>query len=365
MTDREVLCDMPHLFEPLTQQGMTLRNRVVMAPMCMYAAGSDGVPTDWHFTHYGTRAVGGSSMVLTEATAVEPVGRISEADLGIWNDQQAKEFGRISRFCQRQGAAFGIQLAHAGRKAWSGEKGNGPEVPVAPSALPYNAGWATPQALDTAGIDRIVSAFGAAAARAGQVGCDMVEIHAAHGYLLHEFLSPLSNHRTDEYGVSLENRVRLLMRVCRAVREAMPADRAVWVRISATDWVEGGWDIDQSVELARMMGTWGVDLVDVSSGGNSPLQQLEVGPGYQVAFASRIRREAEIATGAVGLITEPHQADEIIRGNQADVVLFGRELLRNPYFALEAAHVLGHEVQWPTPYSRGKFPAPIAERASR
>ncbi|MEW8978396.1 MAG: NADH:flavin oxidoreductase/NADH oxidase [Symbiobacterium sp.] len=347
---------MAHLFEPLTQRSVTLRNRIVMSPMCMYVAGTDGIATDWHLVHYGTRAVGGAGLILTEATAVEPRGRISVNDLGLWNDEQAEALARIARFVHEQGAAFGIQLAHAGRKAWSPRKGVGPEPAVAPSAIPYDSDWVTPEELDREGIDRVVAAFEAAARRAGELGCDVVEIHAAHGYLLCEFLSPLSNRRTDEYGGSFENRSRLLRRVYEAVRAAFPADRPVWVRISATEWVEGGWDADQSVELARQMKDWGVDLVDVSTGGNSPRQHIpSIGPGYQVAFAERIRREAGIATGAVGLITAPQQADAVLRSGQADVVLLGRELLRNPYFPLAAAHALGHEVVWPEPYVRGKL----------
>ncbi|MFZ5826043.1 MAG: NADH:flavin oxidoreductase/NADH oxidase [Bacillota bacterium] len=348
---------MAHLFEPFSQKSLTLKNRTVVAPMCMYSAGTDGIATDWHFVHYGTRAMGGTAMVITEATAVEPRGRISINDLGLWNDEQAEALARIARFVKSQGAAFSIQLAHAGRKAWSGTKGQGPEQGVAPSAIPYDSDWATPEALDLAGIDRIVRAFGDSARRAAALGCDSVEVHSAHGYLLHEFLSPLSNQRTDEYGGSLENRTRLLKRVYQAVRENFPAERPVWVRISATDWVEGGWDLDQSVELSKMMREWGVDLVDVSSGGNSPQQQItNLGPGYQVALADRIRREAEIATGAVGLITDPVQADTIVRSGQADVILLAREYLRNPYFTLEAAHELGREVEWPVQYVRGKFP---------
>lgn len=347
---------MPHLLEPFTQKAMTLHNRIVMAPMCMYSAGEDGVATDWHDVHYGTRAVGGTSLIIVEATAVEPRGRISVNDLGLWNDEQAAALKRVAQFCQKHRAAFSIQLAHAGRKAWSGTKGHGPERPVAPSALPFADGWETPEALDLAGIDRVVAAFGEAAARAAAIGCDSVEIHAAHGYLLHEFLSPLSNQRTDEYGGSLENRARLLKRVYEAVRAAMPAEKPVWVRISATDWVDGGWDIEQSVALSRMMKEWGVDLVDVSSGGNSPLQRIPaLEPGYQVPFAERIRREAGIPTGAVGLITDADHADAIIRDGQADVVLLARELLRNPYFALEAAHKLGQKTEWPVQYLRGTF----------
>ncbi len=352
---------MPHLFEPITQKSMTLRNRVVMAPMCMYSAATDGVPNEWHYVHYGTRAVGGASLIIAEATAVEPVGRISEGDLGLWNEEQAAAFAKIAAFCKQYGASFGIQLAHAGRKAWSGSKAFGPETPVAPSAIPFSGDWNTPIELDHAGIDRIVAAFAASARRAAELGCDMVEIHAAHGYLIHEFLSPLSNHRTDEYGGSLENRARLLKRVYDAVKANFPADRPVWVRISASDWVEGGWDIDESVALSKWMKEWGVDLVDCSSGGNSPLQKIPtLGPGYQVPFAERIRTEAGIPTGAVGLITDAAHADEIVQTGKADLVLFARELLRNPYFALEAAHLLGHEVEWPKQYVRGKFMAQAA-----
>lgn len=347
---------MTHLFEPFTQKRMSLRNRIVVAPMCMYSCGPDGIPTDFHLVHLGTRATGGAGLVIAEATAVEPRGRISEGDVGLWNDQQAVAYERIARFCQQQGAAFSIQLAHAGRKAFSPQKGVGPERGVAPSALPYADDWVTPEPLDLAGIDRVVEAFRSAAARARALGCDSVEIHAAHGYLLFEFLSPLSNQRTDEYGGSLANRARLLKRVVEAVQGEMGEERPVWVRISATDWVDGeGWDIDQSVELAHLMKGWGVDLVDVSSGGNTPRQQVPVGPSYQVPFAERIRREAGIATGAVGLITEPAQADEIIRSGRADVVLLARELLRNPYFALRAAHELGQEIKWPVQYLRGTW----------
>jgi 2,4-dienoyl-CoA reductase-like NADH-dependent reductase (Old Yellow Enzyme family) len=349
---------MPHLFEPFSQKSMNLRNRVVMAPMCMYSAGTDGVPNDWHYVHLGTRAVGGVSLVIAEATSVEARGRISEGDLGLWNDEQAAAFRKIIAFVHKQGAAFSIQLAHAGRKAWSGHKAYGPEEPVAPSALAYNSDWNTPEALDLAGIDRVVAGFGASAKRAAEVGCDSVELHAAHGYLIHQFLSPLSNQRTDEYGGSLENRARLLKRVYDSVKANFPADRPVWVRLSATDWVEGGWDMEQSVALSKLMKEWGVDLVDVSSGGNSPLQKIpNLGPGYQVEFAEQIKREAGIATGAVGLITEPEHADEIVRTGKADVVLLARELLRSPYWALEAAHKLGQETKWPAQYERGRFPA--------
>jgi 2,4-dienoyl-CoA reductase-like NADH-dependent reductase (Old Yellow Enzyme family) len=351
---------MPHLFDSFTQKSMTLSNRVVMSPMCMYTCDKDAVPTDFHFVHLGSRAVGGASLIIAEATSVVPEGRISEGDTGLWNQEQADAFARIAKFVHQSGAAFGIQLGHAGRKAWSGTKAVGPTKPVGPSPIPFADDWVVPEELDQAGIERIVAAFGQSAAYSREMGCDMVEIHAAHGYLLHEFLSPLSNQRTDEYGGSLENRARLLKRVFEATKAEFPADRPVWVRISATDWVEGGWDIDQSVELSRMMKAWGVDLVDVSSGGNSTLQKITLGPGYQVGFAERIRKEASIPTGAVGLITDAKQADEIVQNGQADVVLLARELLRNPYFALEAAQELGHEVTWPVQYERGKFRANAA-----
>ncbi|HEY3365795.1 MAG TPA: NADH:flavin oxidoreductase/NADH oxidase [Symbiobacteriaceae bacterium] len=346
---------MPHLFEPFTQKSLSLRNRIVMAPMCMYSAGKDGVPTDWHTVHIGTRAVGGVSLIIQEASAVEPVGRISEADLGLWNDEQALATKPLVDFAHKHGAKYSIQLAHAGRKAWSFAKAHGPETPVAPSAIPFDSAWNTPEALDAAGLDRIVAGFKASAARARDIGCDSVELHAAHGYLLHEFLSPLSNHRDDEYGGSLENRARLLKRAFEAVKSVFPEDRPVWVRISATDWVPGGFDIDEAVEVAKMMKTWGVDLVDCSSGGNSPLQKITLGAGYQVPFADRIRREAGIPTGAVGLITDAAQAEEIVASGKADLVILARELLRHPYWPLEAANKLGEEILWPKQYERGLF----------
>ncbi|HLO03612.1 MAG TPA: NADH:flavin oxidoreductase/NADH oxidase [Symbiobacteriaceae bacterium] len=349
---------MPHLFDPWTQRGLTLRNRVVMSPMCMYAVEKkDGVPTDWHMVHLGARAVGGVGLVIAEATAVEPVGRISEQDTGLWNDEQAAAWAPIAAFVKKHGAAFSIQLAHAGRKAWSFTKGNGPEKPVGPSALPWGDGWVTPDELDVTGIERIIRSFKESAVRAVRVGCDTVELHAAHGYLLHEFLSPLSNHRTDEWGGSLANRSRILKRIVAEVRSVIPESMPLWVRISATDWVEGGWGIEESIELSRLMKEWGVDLVDVSTGGNSALQQItNLGPGYQVPFAARIRTEAGMPTGAVGLITDAQQADTIVQTGQADVVLLARELLRNPYWTLEAAHTLGRETKWPVQYERGKFP---------
>ncbi len=349
---------MARLFEPFQQKSLKMRNRIVVAPMCMWVAGPDGILTDWHFVHYGSRAVGGVGLIITEATAVEPRGRIEPSDLGLWNDVQAEAYRRIIDFAHSRGAAFSVQLAHAGRKAWTTAKGQGPEPAVAPSAIAYTPEWQTPVALDKAGIDRVVAAFGTAAARAGAAGFDSVEIHAAHGYLVHEFLSPLSNHRDDEYGGSFENRIRLLKRVFEAVRDNFPADRPIWVRISATDWVEGGWDHEQSVELARQMKVWGVDLVDCSSGGNSRQQKIPyLGPLYQVPGAEKVRQEAGIPTGAVGLITTARQAEGILADGKADVVILGRQLLRDPYFPLRAAHELGVEVDyWPTQYGRGKYP---------
>lgn len=348
---------MSHLFAPFTQKDMTLRNRIVMSAMCQYVAGTDGVPTDWHLVHYGTRAVGGAGMIVTEATAVEPLGRISEGDTGLWDDRQAEAFARIAHFCHQHGAKFSIQLCHAGRKAWTATNGYGPDQPVAPSAIPFAEASNVPTALDHAGIDRIVGAFKRAAARARDLGCDSVELHAAHGYLLHQFLSPISNQREDEYGGSLTNRARLLQRVVEAVQSEFPERRPIWVRVSATDWMEGGLEIEQSVALARMMKEWGVDLIDVSTGALSPLAKIPVAPGYQVPFSDRIRNDAGIATGTVGLVTDAQQADELVRTGKADVVIMGRELLRNPYFPLEAAHQLGQEIAWPEPYLRGKWGA--------
>lgn len=347
---------MPHLFEPFVQRQMILRNRVVMSPMCMYSCGKDGVPTDWHLVHLGTRAAGGVGLVMAEATAVEPAGRISEGDTGLWNSKQAEAFERIAAFSKKYGAAFGIQIGHAGRKAFTDTKGQGPQNLLAPSALPIDDGWVVPEALDHASIDRIVDGFRVAAAYSRDLGCDMVELHGAHGYLIHQFLSPLSNHRTDEYGGSLENRTRFLKRAFDAVRSEFPAERPVWVRLSTTDWVaDSSWDIEESLVVSRMMKDWGVDLIDCSSGGVSPRQQIPLGPGYQVPNAARIRREVGIPVGAVGLITEAKQADEIIRSGQADLVLLARELLRNPYFTLAAAHELGQPGSWPVQYERGKF----------
>ena len=349
-----------HLFEPLAQRSLTLRNRLVVAPMCQYSA-ADGVPDHWHMVNLGSRAVGGAALVIAEATAVSAQGRISLGDTGIWNDAQREAWRPIAHFIAAQGAIAGIQLAHAGRKSsaqrpWEGRDalpaGQGDWLTVAPSALPFDAGWHTPQALDEAGIAAVVADFRAAAQRALAAGFQLIELHAAHGYLLHQFLSPLSNPRTDAYGGSFENRTRLLREVVAAVRAVWPERKPLWVRISATDWVEGGWEIEQSVALCRTLRALGVDLVDVSSGGLDPRQHVAAGPGYQVGFAARIRREADIATGAVGMITDPVQAETILATGQADVVLLARELLRDPYFPRRAAHALGVKPDAPRQYLR-------------
>lgn len=329
--------------------------------MCQYSA-EDGHPTSWHLVHLASRAVGGAGLVFTEATAVVPEGRISPGDTGIWSDAHAESWRPIAKLVREQGAAPGMQLAHAGRKAstappWQGGKEVKPEAGgwanvMAPSALRYTDGYPMPVAMTAAQIDEAVEAFGAAAARAHAVGFEVLEIHAAHGYLIHEFLSPLSNERTDEYGGSFENRSRLLKRIIAKVRSKVPDSVAVFVRISATDWVEGGWDLEGSVALAEMMKKEGVDLVDVSSGALSPKQKIDVGPGYQVPFAAEIRRRTGLATGAVGLITSPEQAAHIVRTEQADLVFLARELLRDPYWPRRAAAALGAKIDAPRQYQR-------------
>lgn len=348
------------LFQPLTLGDVRLRNRIAVSPMCQYSS-VDGLPNDWHLVHLGGFAVGGSALVLSEAAAVSPEGRISPADIGLWNDAQAQAWQRINRFIREQGAVSGVQLAHAGRKAgtdapWRGGKplrvAQGGWIPVAPSALAYDTGYATPLALDRAGLQAVVADFRAAARRSAEAGFDVIEVHAAHGYLLHQFLSPLSNRREDAYGGSLENRARLLREVVAAVRAEWPQPKPLLVRVSATDWVDGGWDIDECVALARWLKQDGVDLIDVSSGGLSPRQVIAPSPGYQVPFAARIRREAGIATGAVGLITEARQADAILARGDADLVLIARELLRDPHFPRRAAAELGVAIEAPPPYGR-------------
>ena len=340
-----------------------MRNRIAVSPMCQYSS-VDGFATDWHLVHLGSRAVGGAGLVVAEATAVTADGRISPGDLGIWSDAHIEPLARCTRFIAEQGAVPGIQLAHAGRKAstaapWEGGGALTPEQGgwrpiVAPSAIPFDAAHPTPEVLDAGGIALVVAAFAAAAHRALTAGFQVIELHAAHGYLLHEFLSPLTNVRTDEYGGSFENRTRIVREVVEAVREVWPERLPLFVRISATDWVEGGWDIEQSVELTRMLGPLGVDLIDCSSGGIVPKVHVPLGPGYQVGFAERIRRETGVRTGAVGLITQPAHAEEIVHEGQADLVILARQLLRDPYWALHAAKHLGVAVEWPVQYLRAR-----------
>jgi len=351
-----------HLFAPLQQRSITLPNRIVCSPMCQYSS-TDGFASEWHFVHLGSRAIGGAGLVITEAAAVSPEGRISPQDLGIWKDEHIQPLARITAFLREQGSVPGIQLAHAGRKAsmavpWEGQHTVAPseggwENVVGPSAERYSEHYSLPHELDRAGMDKVVADFAAAAQRAVKAGFLLAEVHAAHGYLAHEFLSPLSNKRTDEYGGSLVNRARFPLEIIRAVRSSFPEDLPVWVRLSVTDWVEGGLSVDDAVEFAKLVKAEGIDLIDVSSGGNDPRQQIPVGPGYQVAFAERIRHEVGIATGAVGMITGPAQADQIIRTGQADLVLLARELLRDPYWPIHAADALHHPASWPKQYERG------------
>ena len=352
---------MIHLFDPLAIRDITFANRVFVSPMCQYSS-TDGYANDWHFVHLGSRAVGGAGLVFTEATAVLPEGRISPQDLGIWMDDHIEPLARIVRFVHGQGSVAGMQLAHAGRKAstyrpWSGhgtipESNGGWNNVVAPSALAFADQYPMPQALSIDGIKNIVSAFANAARRACEAGFDVIEIHAAHGYLIHEFLSPLSNHRTDVYGDSFENRTRILREIVTAVRGTWPERAPLFVRISASDWVDGGWDIQQSVELAGRLKELGADLIDCSSGGNVPHARMPLGPGYQTHFAEQIRREADILTGTVGMITSPVQAEHIIATGQADAVIIARELLRDPYWPLRAARELAQPVSWPVQYLR-------------
>ena len=352
------------LFSPLTIKSITLKNRIIVSPMCQYSS-VDGFASDWHLVHLGSRAVGGASTVISEATAIFPEGRISPDDLGIWKDEHIEKLAQITAFIKKQGCVPGIQLAHAGRKAstaapWKGRGGvaedEGGWVPVAPSALPFADHYPMPKAMDTAGIRKIISDFAAAAQRAQRAGFAVAEIHAAHGYLLHQFLSPLSNQRTDDYGGSFENRIRLLLEVIEAVKAVWPRELPLFVRISATDWAPGGWDADDSVRLAGILKAAGVDLIDVSTGGLASHQQIPVGPAYQLPFAARIKRETGILTSTVGLITHAVQAEAILANGDADMVMMARELLRNPYFPLQAAAELGEEVAWPVQYERAKPP---------
>ncbi len=351
------------LFTPLSLRSVTFRNRIGMSPMCQYSA-VDGKAGEWHLVHYGARAAGGVGLVLVEAAGVEARGRISAADVGIWEDGQVEPLARVARVVAGNGATPGIQLAHAGRKAsvrapW--DQGGAPRLPadggwkpVAPSPIPFADGHAAPDPLDEDGIALVVRAFAEAAGRAAEAGFQVVELHAAHGYLLHQFLSPLSNQRTDRYGGSFENRTRIVREVVEAVRRTWPDRLPLLLRVSCSEWVDGGWDLPQTVELARQVCSLGVDMVDCSSGGNVATARIPAGPGYQVPFAEAVRRDAGIATAAVGLITSPAQAETVIRSGQADLVLLARELLRDPSFPLRAARELGVDGPWPRQYLRAK-----------
>lgn len=352
---------MVSLFSPLRIAGLELPNRIAVSPMCQYSS-EDGFANDWHLIHLGSRATGGAGLVFTEAAAVSPEGRITPADLGIWKDEHIGKLSQIAEFVHARGSKFGIQLAHAGRKAsmsvpWVPERvlpreeGGWTNV-LAPSAVPFSAKYPQPLELSHGEIARIAQDFAAAAKRASQIGADVIELHSAHGYLLHEFLSPLSNHRGDEYGGEFANRIRLLLEVVRAVRSEWADSKPLFVRISSTDWTEGGWTADDSVRLAGILKQNGVHLIDCSSGGNVPGAKIPAGPGNQVSFAERIRAEADILTGAVGMITEAEQAQEIIQAGKADLVLLAREMLRDPYWPLRAAKKLGAGIAWPVQYQR-------------
>ena len=353
---------MSTLFSPLTIKNLALKNRIVVSPMCQYSA-EDGFANDWHLVHLGGRAVGGAALIIQEATAVSSEGRISPGDLGIWSDEHVPFLKRINEFIHKNGSIPGIQLAHAGRKAsfdvpWRGSKqltedANGWKT-VAPSAIPYNEKDVAPEALSPAGIEKVKSDFAAATQRCVEAGYQVIELHAAHGYLFHQFLSPLSNQRTDEYGGSFENRIRLLLEVIAVTQEVWPADHALFVRISATDWAEGGWSPEESVKLSAILKEKGVDLIDVSSGGNVPYQQIPLFPGYQVQFAEQIKKETGVLTGAVGLITEAEQAEDIVASSKADLIFLARELLRDPYFPMHAAEALGDDLKWADQYERAK-----------
>lgn len=351
----------PLLLTKFTLRDLTFKNRIFVSPMCQYSA-VEGVPTDWHMVHLGARAVGGAALVMAEATAVTPEGRISPEDTGLWNDKQSAAFAPITRFILEQGSVPAIQLAHAGRKAstaapWNGGKplsGASAWQTIGPSAVSFSDSYPAPRAMDKEEIASTVRDFRAAAERALSAGFQVVEIHMAHGYLLHEFLSPLSNRRDDQFGGSPENRMRFPLQVAKTVREFWPQKWPVFVRISSSDWADGGWDLPQSIVFAGELKKLGIDLIDCSSGGNVPHPKIPVGPGYQVPFAEAIRREAGIATGAVGLITEPEQADKIIAAGQADVAFLARELLRDPHWPLRAAKQLGGEVHWPKQYERAR-----------
>ncbi len=350
------------LFSPLTIRGVTFKNRITVSPMCQYSS-RDGMATDWHLVHLGSRAVGRAALVMVEATAIEAIGRISPEDMGIWDEKHVEPLARCARFIADQGVIPGIQLAHAGRKActrrpWDGGKplteADGSWRPVGPSPIAFAPGYQVPEELGADGIRRIVGKFVEAARRAIRGGFGLIEIHSAHGYLLHSFLSPLSNQRTDDYGGSLANRMRLLLETVEAVRAEIPESTPLFVRISATDWADGGWDLEQSVVLCRELAVRDVDLIDCSSGALVPYAKVPVSPSYQVPFAERIKRDVGIRTGAVGMITDPQQANDIIQSGQADIVLLAREMLRDPYWPLRAAKALGKDVEWPVQYIRAR-----------
>jgi 2,4-dienoyl-CoA reductase-like NADH-dependent reductase (Old Yellow Enzyme family) len=353
---------MSRLFTPLTIKSVTLKNRIVISPMCQYSA-QDGFANDWHLVHLGSRAVGGAGLIIQEATAVSPEGRITPYDLGLWKDEQTEKLKTIVSFVHTQGSLIGIQLAHAGRKAshglpWKGGKQlnlqeSGWQA-VAPSAISFSDGTKAPEALTDDGIKKVIDDFKKAAVRAVDVGYDVLEIHAAHGYLIHEFLSPLTNQRNDSYGGSFENRIRLLLEILKGTQEIWPEHKPLFVRISASDWADGGWNIDESVKLSKILKQQGVDVIDCSSGGAVAHQKIALGPGYQVPFAERIKKEVDIITGAVGLITSVEQAEEILVSEKADLILIARESLRNPYFPLQAAKQLNGDIVWPDQYLRAK-----------
>ncbi len=355
---------MPHLFSPIKIKNIEFKNRLVVSPMCEYSS-EDGFANDWHLVHLGSRAVGGASLVFTEAIAVSSEGRISYGDLGIYKDEHIPKLKQITDFIHQHGAYAGTQLAHAGRKAshdlpWNGGKQIPSDNPngwkaVAPSAIPFIEAEEAPIALDKTGIEKVKADFKAAALRTLKAGFDVIEIHAEHGYLINEFLSPLSNQRTDEYGGSFENRIRLLLEIIESIQEVWPAENPFFVRISANEWTEGGWTADDSAALGKVLINKGVDLIDCSSGGNVATAKIPLKPGYQVEFAEKVKKESGILTGAVGLITEAEQADAIIQNGQADLIFIARELLRDPYFPLRAAHELGYEVKWPDQYLRAKW----------
>lgn len=352
---------MSKLFSPLTIKNITLKNRIVISPMCQYSS-AEGLANDWHLTHYGTRAVGGTGLIIVEATAVAPEGRITPADLGIWSDEHIPGLSRIARFVQRHGSVAGIQLAHAGRKASCAvpheggkqlDENLGGWKTVAPSELPFLDTDRTPESLSKDGISKVIESFKTAAYRALVAGFNVIEIHSAHGYLLQEFLSPISNHRTDEYGGSFDNRIRLLREVTEAVKSVWPSQNPLFVRISSTDWTDGGWTVEESVKLASILKKAGIDLMDCSSGGNVHNAKIPAGPGFQVPFSDAVRKTG-ILTGTVGFITSAEQAESILQEDKADLILLGRELLRNPYFPLFAAKELNEDIKWPTQYLRSK-----------